>query len=164
MGIIGARTVDAFPPHATEDLFQLLPALSWYHCERIRQRTEADARRVLVETLEQAQRFQELGVADAGVMPSPDEQADRQREQAAAFDAMSPRERAASRYDPDHAAAALVVAWPDTSDYQDAAGSARPVDVDTVRMLDAATREWLHERAWKAMRPVMPKDVLEGNS
>ena len=56
----------------------------------------------------------------------------------------------------DTAAVELITAWSYT---HPRTGRAIPVSVEMVRRLDAATREWIHEQAWDALR----RDGLAGN-
>ena len=65
-----------------------------------------------------------------------------------------------AQFDLDYAAKRLIKSW----SYRDDKGRKIPVKIDTIKMLDADTRAWLHDQAWTAMRPYLPEDVLAGNS
>lgn len=60
-----------------------------------------------------------------------------------------------SQYDLDVAAVAAVKAW----GYRSPGGAPLPVKLEYVRLLDAATRDWLHGIVWETMLP-----VVEGES
>ena len=72
---------------------------------------------------------------------------------------------ARQQYDLDKASKSLIKGW--SYRYPSRNGGKRgkvPVKLETIRMLDAETREWLHDRAWAAMRQHLPEDALAGNS
>lgn len=63
------------------------------------------------------------------------------------------------RYDMDVAAKELVKEWSLKSED----GSPLPVKLEHIRDLDDDTKEWLHDKAWTAMRHHVLKQVKKGN-
>ena len=184
MGMIGLTTEKVSPPHEPDTTFVLRTALSPYECEWVKERAGQEAmgslaRAVGPEGIDAVFKAIDAGREAADIVddlndatpvlalsPATDGDDDAAVKVTAANKAAASKkqaddtERAArSEYDLDFAALKLIKAW----SYKDA-GRKVPVTLDFIRLLDAETRAWIHDKAWAAMRIHLPEDVLAGNS
>lgn len=166
--IIGLQTETVTRPN-TEDLdgpvtFKLRTALSPYECEQaaeqvgfrginaIMAQTGKTGLRDVIDALSSGRSAEDIATElNDGETPPDAGEAEGEAKDETKLRAM---------YDLDWAAARLVRSW----SYRDDKGRKVPVKLKYVRMLDATTRSWLHDKVWAAMRHHQPEDVREGNS
>ena len=166
MGMIGLTTETVSPPHEPDTTFVLRTALSPYECEWVKESAGQEAMGSLARAAGSGAIEAVFKAIDAGretaeivddLNAKLDEDTDEDEE---SEDTDEDTEKAVrAQYDLDFAAVKLVKEW----SYKDN-GRKIPVKLRYVRLLDAKTRKWLHDKAWAAMRIHLPEDVLAGNS
>ena len=159
--IIGLETETVSPPHDPEATFVLRLALPVSVAERARSIAGFTALANLSTAAGSSQVQSLLDALKSGA--SAEDVAD---EVNAAMGEETPENTDDMReqYDMDYLTYRLIQSWPYRKSGDYTTGKKIPVKLKYVRMLDAETRTWLHDKAWEAMRMYLPKEQLEGNS